>query len=424
MKRALLITYYWPPAGGPGVHRWLRFSKYFKENDWDLTIYCPENAEWPVIDEGLEKEVSPELEIIRQPIFEPHKFLGKKNNPNKGGAFTHDKKPSLKARFIMWVRGNFFIPDARMFWIKPSVKFLKKYLKEHPEITSIITTGPPHSMHLIGLALKQELGIHWVADFRDPWTQIDFYDELMLSSYADNKHHILEKQVLSKADAVVTISNHCGIGLEEIGKRKVEVITNGFEFKEFNSASFPLENTFTITHLGSMSAARNPYKLWSTLGKLVQENKQLAALLKIKLIGPVDTSIITDIKNNGLDQYLEHIEKVSHSESIEIQRKTPVLLLVANDTGNTKGILTGKFFEYLGAKRPILAFGEKNSDLEQAMNDTQAGYFVDRDDFHKIAEAITSLFEEFLHKKTFYGAINLEQFSSKNLAEKFTTLLK
>lgn len=423
MKRALLITYYWPPAGGPGVHRWLRFSKYFKQNGWDLTVYCPENAEWPVLDEELQNEASSELEIIRQPIFEPHKYLGKKNNPNKGGAFTHDKKPSLKSRIIMWVRGNVFIPDARMFWIKPSVKFLCNYLKKNPEITTVITTGPPHSMHLIGLGLKQKLGIHWVADFRDPWTQIDFYDELMLSDWADKKHHRLEKEVLEQADVVVTISKHCAIGLEEIGKRKVEVITNGFEFEEFNPQDYPLDDTFTIAHLGSMPAARNPKLLWGALAELVKGNITFSKRLKIKLVGPVDISILNDIKHNGLGEYLEHIEKVSHAESIRLQRSTPVLLLIANDTGNTKGILTGKFFEYLGAYRPILAFGEHDSDLEKAMNDTKAGYFVDRNDAKKISKAITALFHDNQNQILFPGAINIEQFSSFKLAEKIIRLL-
>lgn len=424
MKTALLISYYWPPAGGPGVHRWLRFSKYFKENGWNLHVYCPDNAEWPIIDHELENEISKDLTLIRKPIFEPHKFLGKKNNPNKGGAFTHEQKPSLKSKLIMWVRGNLFIPDARMFWIKPSILFLQNYLKKHPEITTIITTGPPHSLHLIGLKLKAKTNIHWLADFRDPWTQIDFYEDLMLSSWANKKHHILEKKVLQNADEVITVSKHCAIGLEKLGERKVHVITNGFEFTSFDENAYPLENSFTITHLGSMPSARNPHILWQVLSKLIHNNKAFERLLNVKLIGPVDQSILKEIKDSGLQNYVTHIDKVSHAESITIQRKTPVLLLIANDSGNTKGILTGKFFEYLGAKRPILAIGESDSDLEEAMRDTKAGYFIDRKNEKALSLALEALFNDFISKNKFEGPQHIDQFSSKNLVIKISSLLK
>jgi hypothetical protein len=423
-RSALLITYYWPPAGGAGVHRWLRFSRFFKENGWNLHVYCPENAAWPTMDPSLEKDVATDLTIIRRSIFEPHKYLGKKNNPNQGSGITQQKNGSLIQRFIIWVRGNLFIPDARVFWIKPSARFLHNYLKDHPEIDTIISTGPPHSMHLIALRLKKKFpSIQWVADFRDPWTEIDFYQDLLPGKWADKRHKKLEKEVLQQADKVVTISQTGAEDLERLGQREVEVITNGFIFPEFDPKTIELDQKFSIAHYGSMPFARNPQVLWDALQELVIENPEIAAKLQIRLVGPVDFHVLQKIETAGLTPFLEQIATVSHQESLDMQRKTQVLLLVANRSGNVKGILTGKFFEYLGAKRPILAIGEINSDLESAMNHTNAGHFAGYDEKELVKEYLQSCFRSYSNQMLYHEAANLEEYSSAGLAKKFIGLL-
>lgn len=422
---ALLITYYWPPAGGPGVHRWLRFSRFFKENGWDLHVYCPENAEWPIIDQELLQSVSEDLKIVRRPIFEPHKYLGKKNNPNVGGGLTQSKKSSAFQRFVIWARGNLFIPDARVFWIRPSTRFLKKYLKDHPEIDTVISTGPPHSLHLIGRNLKKHFpGIRWVADFRDPWTEIDFYTDLMIGERADNKQKALEKAVLTEADLVMSVSDACASGLEAIGNRKVEVINNGFIFPVFDPREVKTDDQFTIVHFGSMPFARNPEVLWKALSNLVKTNAQLAADLRIKLIGPVDFAVIERIKHHQLESFLELIPNVSHSQSIQMQRTTQVLLLVGNNTGNVKGILTGKFFEYLGAKRPIFTVGAKDSNLEDVVRETASGVFVEYEDVALAEKTVTEWHARYQQRDLYVQAVNTEQFSSGFLVKKMLGLIE
>ncbi len=423
MKEALLITYYWPPAGGPGVHRWLRFSRYFAANGWKLTVYCPKDAEWPVLDKELEKQVDPSLTILRRPIFEPHKWLGKKNNPNKAGAFTHEGKASLKTRLIMWVRGNWFIPDARRFWIKPSVRFLEKYLRQHPEISVVISTGPPHSLHLIGAALQKKCGIKWVADFRDPWTGIDFYRDLMPGKQADALQHKLEKECLSAADAVVTISRHVAMELEEKGGRRVDVITNGYTFDYFDPKSVPYDSFFSLAHFGSMPASRNPESLWKELGMLVTEDDEWRKKLKIKLVGPVDGSVFRSLKSHNLENYVEHIPQVTHARSIDMQKRSALLLLVANTTGVSKGTLTGKFFEYLGARRPIFALGPAGGDLEEAFKQTTCGYFLDYPDSSGIRKALETAFVDWKNNRLYVHSEGLDLYSSSSLAARYCELL-
>jgi glycosyltransferase involved in cell wall biosynthesis len=420
-RNVLLITYYWPPSGGAGVHRWLRFSNYFKENNCNLTVYCPEDAAWPAIDENLNQKVSTDVTVIRRKIFEPNKFI---NRGKKAGVgFTQSKKQSFIQKAMIWVRGNMFIPDSRVFWIKPSVRFLSKHLNEHPEITTIISTGPPHSAHLIAFKLQEKFNVKWIADFRDPWTQIDFYADLLPGKRADKKHKRLEKLVLTKADEVVTVSNACATGLEEIANRKIHVVTNGYDFPEFDASSINLDTKFTISHFGSMPFTRNPLVLWKVLGRLTKENSDIAQHLNINLIGTVDYQVINSLKEYDLEKFVTVTAPIPHEESIALQRSSQLLLLVANNSGNVKGILTGKFFEYLGAKRPIIAIGENDSDLHKIVEHTECGCFVDYSDKSTLIKFIETSFNHYKQGNLSNVAIHTEEFCSSNLVKKVIELL-
>ncbi len=376
------------------------------------------------MDPALQSDVSPDLTIVRRPIFEPHKYLGKKSNPNIGAGLTHQGKVGLVQKAVIWVRGNLFVPDARVFWIKPSVRFLSTYLKQHTEIDTIISTGPPHSMHLIGLGLKKRFpAINWAADFRDPWTQIDFYHELLPGKWADKRHKEYEKTVLQSADHVITVSDACAEGLQEIAQRKVHVVTNGFIFPEFDSKEVQLDKEFTIAHFGSMPNARNPRSLWKALRDAINENPEIANHLHIKLVGPVDFHIVDDLKNHRLENHLKLIPSVSHAESIQMQRSAQILLLVANNAGNVKGILTGKFFEYLGAKRPILAIGQLDGDLNKAVNSTQCGQFFDFDDIDRLKRFILDAFAHFQKDGLHSANIGLDTYATPHLTKKFLDLI-
>lgn len=419
-KNVLLIIYYWPPSGGAGVHRWLRFSQFFAQNNVNLTVYCPEDAAWPVIDEKLAKQVGKEITVIRRKIFEPQRFIGKKGT---GVGFTENKKASIFKKAMIWLRGNLFIPDSRVFWIKPSIRFLNNYLKQHPEIDTIISSGPPHSMHLIALGLKKKLPLKWIADFRDPWTQIDFYEQLLPGKRADKQHKRLEQECLSSADEVITVSNHCALGLEAISKRKVHVISNGFIFPDYDPKVEILDDKFTISHFGSMPVTRNPEVLWKALQHLTRTNEEFKQSVEVRLIGTVDYNILEMIKHYNLDKLVKVFSPIEHHKSLELQRKSQLLLLVANNSGNVKGILTGKFFEYLGAKRPILAIGTKDSDLEEAMLFTDAGSFVGYDEEAKLVSYLQNCFDAYQQKNLYHEAKNLEQYDSRYLAHRIIELI-
>ena len=430
MKRVLIITYYWPPSGGSGVQRWLKMAKYLPENGWQPVIYTTENAEYPIVDHSLEKDVLPETEVIRRPIFEPYsfykKFLGiKKEETIKVGFASDTKKSKWKEGLSLWIRGNLFIPDARRFWIRPSVKFLTDYLKGHP-VDAIISTGPPHSMHLIAMKLKEALGIPWIADFRDPWTEIDYYDELHLTRWADRKHHRLEREVLTKADKVVTIGWDSARSLGRLGKRNVRAIPNGYDWElDSNPKATSLTKEFTLTHLGVVAPSRNVPQLWTALKELKEEIAGFDKDLKVRLVGQVDQSVVHSLDAAALSDNTEIIPHIQHNAVQQMQQSSQVLLLLINDTPNAKGILTGKIFEYLASGRPILCIGPEDGDAARIIKETQSGVTVNFDNKEKMKTVILDYYNKYLENGLPSNeSKGIEKYSRKALAGEYAKLLE
>jgi len=420
MKKVLIITYYWPPAGGSGVQRWLKFVKYFRDFGIEPIVYTVENPQYPIEDTTLENEIPTGIEILKQPIWEPNNlfsFFGKKNTVSAGFL---NPNPSPIGRLLQYVRANYFIPDARKFWIKPSVKYLKKYLKEN-NIDLVITSGPPHSLHLIGLNLSQQLKIKWIADFRDPWTEIDYFHQLPLSKKAINKHHYLEEEVLKKADAVIVVGDTMKEKYLKYNS-KVFTITNGFD-EVAEKELVDLDLKFSLTHIGLMNADRNPKMLWEVLAEIMNENNDFATNFELKLIGKVDASIIDDISRFQLTKNVQVINYVSHSKVIQYQQKSQVLLLVVNNVPNATQIITGKIFEYLMAKRPILAIAPINGDLAKIIQKTNSGTIVDFGDKKLLKKTILELFDKFKRVKLSVEPRNVNQFHRRELTKKVSKII-
>lgn len=426
-RKVLIVTYYWPPSGGAGVQRWLKFVKYLRNFGWEPVVYTPENPEYPAIDNSLLKDIPQGIEIVRTPIWEPYSFYkklvgAKKTERINAGFLSEKKRPGLAERFSIWLRGNFFIPDARKFWINPSIKFLVKYLKQHP-VDAIVSTGPPHSMHMIALGVKERTGLPWLADFRDPWTNIDFYHELMLSSWADRKHHKQEMSVLKKADEVVVISNSMKTDFLKLLKRDYSVITNGYDQDDIAGIDVKIDERFSVAHIGTMVKTRNPLLLWEVLSEEVLKDTDFANDLEIKLVGSVDYSVTESIEAAGLGNYVNRISYVPHNEVVKIQQQSQVLLLLINDTPNAKVILPGKFFEYMAARRPILCIGPRDGDAAEVILETNAGYVSEKDDKESIRKAINELYSRFRTGKNIVDSKGIARFSRESLTGRMAECL-
>lgn len=427
MKKVLIISYYWPPAGGGGVQRWLKMTKYLPDLSWEPTIFTPSNGEAPVIDQSLINEIHPNLKTIKTPIWEPYSFYkrltGKKKSDKVYSGFISDKKESFAQKLSVFIRGNFFIPDARRFWISPSVRFLTEHLKSN-SYDAIISTGPPHTTHLIALSITKHTKIPWVADFRDPWTNIDFYDQLRLTSWADRKHKRLEQNVLKSADEIVTVSNHWAGDFKDLSGRNINVIRNGYDHADFLNKPNILDEKFTICHVGSMNKDRNPDGLWSALQQLIQDNA-FASKLSIKLIGQVDHQVFQSIENHGLTPYLNHIPFIPHSDVIPELQKSQTLLLPINDTPNSLGVVPGKIYEYLGACRPILGIGPKQGDSAEIIKESGAGQMFEYNDVDGIANQIKSYFQQYEQGQlAVTHSVDIMKYSRKAMAEDYVKLLE
>ncbi|GAB4156341.1 MAG: glycosyltransferase family 4 protein [Winogradskyella sp.] len=424
-EKVLIITYYWPPAGGPGVQRWLKFVKYLPEFGIEPIVYCPENPNYPIVDESLVNEIPKDITILKQPIKEPYQiagFLSKKSSKKiSSGVIPKPKKQSLIERLMLFVRGNFFIPDARKHWIKPSVEFLSNYIKKH-KIETIITTGPPHSLHVIGLQLKQKLDIKWIADFRDPWTTIGYHKALKLSKSSEQKHIRLESEVLNTADYIVVTSNHTKNEFATKTKQPITVITNGFDNHSVRVEG--KDKKFTLAHIGSLLSERNPKVLWDVLSELISKNKAFSKAFQLNLIGVVSDDVLESIHSSGLKNHVNVIGYVSHDEAIKYQMQSRLLLLIEINSEDTKAIIPGKLFEYLISETPIIAIGPEDSDVQDIITNTNTGVYFNYRQKEKLKTQIVSFFEAYLNDSLTVHAIGLQPYSRKALTKRLSEVIK
>lgn len=433
-KKILIISYYWPPAGGPGVQRWLKFVKYLPEFGWEPTVFIPDNPSYPLVDETLQKEVPHNLKTIRTKIWEPYQMaekFGKDNKKFKGGQFDVGQNQSWKSRLSIFIRGNFFIPDARVFWVKPSLKFLGKHLKEnHYDV--LVTTGPPHSLHLIGLGLKKKLPhLKWIADFRDPWTEISYYQHLKLTKFADRKHRKLEGDVFRNADLTLATSY---TDAEHFRKKGANAfcITNGFDAevksqkggiaKRQNESNFTPK--FTLSYVGVLEQLRNPKILWDTLSELVHENEDFRKDFELQFVGRIDEKILQKINVSSLKNHLKNLGYLSHDIALQHMQNAAVLMLTNFPQESSKGIIPGKIFEYLATGKTILSFGPKEADVEKILEETNAGKHFEYDEKENLKNFLLETYQIWKSGNLSANAQNIEQFSRRNLTQKLADLLK
>jgi hypothetical protein len=350
--------------------RCLKFAKYLRQYGWEPVIFTAEDAHYPSIDLTNEKDIPEGITVLRQKIWEPYhiyKFItGQKKDANVNNVFyATEKKPGLLHKLSVWIRSNFFIPDARSLWIKPSVAFLLKYLEENP-VDAILSNGPPHSNTRIATLLKKATGIPWLADFQDPWSQVDYFSMLDLTLWGHKKHLRMEQEVFKRADAITIVSKTWKKNLESIGAKNVSVLPWGFDADDFKEIEINPDTDFSLTHIGILGSDRNPTELWEAINVLAKEEPRVTKKLIIRLVGLVDTGIKEDITKSGLDNNVSYAGSVDRKKALAFAANSKVLLLVLNRQENAAGRIPGKFFEYLAAGRPILAIGPPYSEIGRA----------------------------------------------------------
>lgn len=431
MKRVLVIAYYWPPSAGSGVQRWLKFSKYLPQNGWQPVIYTPENPDFSTKDDSLLSDVPSEVEVIKTKIWEPYSAYrsfsssSNKNNINNGLIEGGENQSIIKRKLTYlskWVRGNLFIPDPKVYWVKKSVKFLENYLSEHP-VDAMVTTGPPHSMHLIGLQLKTKTGIPWIADFRDPWSKLDLLDDYHITKSNRGKYEALEQEVIRVADVCLTVSNNWGEMFRELGAKNVEVITNGYDTQDVAIKENKESEKFIVSHFGLLNHLRNPQQIWNALEKACIHNEELNKQLEIHLGGTIDQSVLSQFDElpNLKDKVTVH-GYITHSEVLKWYQKSSLLLLLTFNSEIGKGNIPGKLFEYLAMYKPIIAFGQEDGDVAEILGELKSGKCYDYST-EKVDEITNEILHQFLNKGSTDKNHSVERYNRENLTKSLVNLL-
>lgn len=423
-KKILIITYYWPPSGGSGVQRWLKFVKYLRSYNLEPVVFTVDNPNYAIEDFQLEKEIPKNVTVLKKSFWEPNKFFSffksGKNKMASVGFLTEN--PSTMAKGMRYIRANYFIPDARKYWIKPSVKYLTNYLKSE-DISLIITTGPPHSAHLIGMKLKDKTGIPWISDFRDPWTEIDYLQKLPLTEKSKKKHAELEEEVLKKSSAVIVIGETMKKNYDTFSDN-IFVIPNGYDDTTVTQENAPtLDEKFSMAHIGLMNSDRNPKTLWKAISELCKENEDFKSDYLVQLIG----TVAPEVENSISEFEIKNVSRIAYLPNDEVrvlQKKAQVLLLCINNVPSAKGIITGKIFEYLQAKRPVLATGPTDGDLANILSSTNAGTVVGFEDLDSTKRALLKLYSDFKKGSLTVDSTNIEKYHRKQLTGELAKVIE
>lgn len=431
MKKVLIITYYWPPSGGSGVQRWLKFVKYLPAYQWEPHVFTPENPSFAVRDPSLEKDVPPEAEVIRFPIWEPYDlffrisgWFGAKKTGTPAALVPSGKKTVFQY-ISTWIRGNFFIPDPRRFWIKPSVKFLTDYIADN-KIETVITTGPPHSVHLIGLRLKSKYPtLRWLADFRDPWTEWGMWDSLLVGAWARNVHKRMERRVLASADEIITITPFYARRFEQLARRPVRLLTNGFDEEDFRSLVHSRPDKFTIRHVGTINDKCDPRPFLGALKEQMEEDAAFGGDVRVEFIGEIHPEFRRYVSQSPvLEKVVSLPGSVPHEQLIPLYGSSSVLLLILTGYKDAQGFLPGKLFEYFAAGLPVLGIGPSDGDAADLLRETGAGVMVESGDVSGIKSALAGAYSKWCqNKETVIDLKYVQRYSRKAITGQLSSIL-
>jgi len=431
MKKVLIVTYYWPPAGGPGVQRILKFAKYLPQFGWQPIILTVHQGEYPAIDESLINEVPTDIKVYKTGSLEPgflyKKFLGLKNKDKIPVAVLAEKDKNWKKKIANWIRLNFFIPDAKIGWLPAAVSTGKKIIdREKPAI--IFSSSPPPTVHLIAQKLKKYSSLNWIADFRDPWTDIHYYEEykrLWLSERFDSR---LEKTVLNVADKIVCVSQY-DIEMDfgkKVSTKKCINIANGFDEADFKDIIEAKQSgkIFNLLHLGAVGVERNPVNLFKAIQRMDSEHIISQHDFQLTFVGKVEEVIHDSIKDYGISGYVTLVPYVPHRQALEFSSKATIMLLLITQSQKNIRILPGKTFEYMRTKKPVLSLGPENGEVARILDESNTGRVIDYSKDEEIFRYLKTMYLNWKGNKSFPKLTThiLEKYTRKSLTRQLTTV--
>ncbi len=431
MKNLLIIAYYFPPSGGPGVQRVLKMVKYLPSFGWNPIVLTVENGTFPARDESLLATVDPSVVVRRTHIYEPYDiykfFVGEKQNTAIDvSVLSKEAKGGWKKSLAQWIRATFFIPDARIGWLHSAVSAGRELIKTH-KIDAIYSSSPPYTCSLIGRKLHRESGLPWIAGLRDPWTEFLTTPKRWFLPRMIDRH--MEYNVLKDADQVECAWK--GIISDVLRKypnldaSKFHHVPNGFDSDEFPAVEAPRNDRFTICYSGSLYGLRNPDTLLAALELLKAEGFLSVNDIRLRCVGRVGEDVIAKFQASSLYDAVEIIPYVPHKESVAWLLRSDLLLLIVDDAKESNEIVPGKVYEYIGVMRPVLALSPAESAIATLLDETQAGRVVSAGDVHHCAEVLREYIQKWRRNEALYHprVDRIERYERKNAAKELAVNL-
>lgn len=416
--KVLFITYYWPPAGGVSAQRILHFVKNLSELGVTCHVIHPKGASYYQVDSNLEQLITPKIVLHPVAIQDITSLVKKVPKLNSEGNIKSESK-GIFSKLSKWLRANLFIPDPKANWVSPVVSCASSLITKE-KFDLVFTNGTPHSVHLAGLKLKKHFSIPWVADFRDPWTNMDYFSKLPLTKRSLKKHKYLESLVIQNADVSLTVSKQWKKDFEALGAKRAEYITNGYD--EAIEAK-PNKTDFLISHVGSLHGDRNLGLILDALALLIKKETADHKKIKLALVGNVSASTIQICKNKLSAERLILPGIVDHSTSKEWIGKSNVLLLPINHTPDAAGRIPAKLFEYLSSNIPIIVLGTKTGDAAEIVQDIKAGKCFNTGDENALISYLEAIKQHEI-KPTNHNKDAVEKYSRMNKAKELKVLLE
>ena len=418
MKKVLVIVYYWPPSGGAGVQRWLKFVKYLPQFDWQPTVITTSNGDYPAIDESLLKEVPEDIKVIRTKTPTFGKWFSKAGEQSAPyGSLETSEEDSFFRRFAIWCRLNLTVPDARVVWNKYALQAAFEEMRKF-KYDLIITSGPPHSTHLIGRKLKNIFNVKWLVDFRDPWTKIDYLEKVNRFALTKKIDEKLEQKIINQCDRIISINKSILKGLKAINKGII--IPNGFDPADFTEIEKKKTKTFQINYFGNIMAERDP----SIVLKAVNQIYSQFPDIQINIWGNVSDEVKADLISLDENKFVKFHNYIPHDKMMRRMVNSSLLLLLINNVPNNLGILTGKIYEYLGAKVPVLGVGPIEGEAAKILNETRSGKMCDYSDQKAISEFISWQYSMWKKDEKPTASGEIDQYDRVHLTQKLAEVLE
>jgi hypothetical protein len=430
-ERLAIVAYYWPPTGGSGVQRWLKFVKYLPEAGWLPTVVTPERPSFDLRDDSLERDVPPEATIVRVKGWEPYdlfrsasRLVARKDPKLRPTELVSAAPSRLFDRLAIRVRGNLVVPDPKIFWARSAARVLERTMRGR-DVRTLVTTGPPHSMHLVGLRLKRRLpGIRWIADFRDPWSEWGFLESLKAGALARARHRRLEAEVLRSADDLLTVTPSLQRQLERLAGRSVALITNGYDPADFESIVRSHPPKFTVRHVGTVNERCDPRPFLTAVAAWCGTSEDLRAQTVIEFVGEVHPDLVSWVKRNPvLASLIEFVPPVPHDHVLRLYGGTSVGLLVLTGYKDPALYLPGKLFEYFGAGLPVIGIGPTDGDAARAIAETHSGVMLAEDDTPGIIRVLVERFAAWKEGTYPPRSTEVSAYSRRSLTQQLATLL-